>query len=76
MNNLHLYSEQTDTLELMLDLGSNYDIVIDKSVYEKLRMRLTPRLYANYRREGLTDTVAEFRGSRWFVAVWLSLIAR
>ncbi|RXI24364.1 MAG: hypothetical protein C7K11_01495 [Candidatus Amulumruptor caecigallinarius] len=62
VNNLHLYSEQTDTLELMLDLGSNYDIVIDKSVYEKLRMRLTPRLYANYRREGLTDTVAEFRG--------------
>ena len=60
VNDLQLYSEQTDTLNLMFDLGSNYDIIIDKIVYEKLRKRQTPRMYTNYRREGLTDTIAEF----------------
>lgn len=60
VNNLPLCSEQTDSLNLMLDLGSNYDIIIDKTVYEKLRKRQTPRMYTNYRREGLTDTIAEF----------------
>ena len=62
VNDLQLYSEQTDTLNVMFDLGSNYDIIIDKTVYEKLRQCQTPRMYANYRREGLTDTIAEFRG--------------
>lgn len=60
VNDLQLYSEQTDTLNVMFDLGSNYDIIIDKTVYEKLRKRQTPRMYTNYRREGLTDTIAEF----------------
>ena len=60
VNDLQLYSEQTDTLNVMFDLGSNYDIIIDKTVYEKLRKRQTPRMYINYRREGLTDTIAEF----------------
>ena len=60
VNNLPLCSEQTDSLNLMLDLGSNYDIIIDKTVYEKLRKRQTQRMYTNYRREGLTDTIAEF----------------
>lgn len=60
VNDLQLYSEQTDTLNVMFDLGSNYDIIIDKAVYEKLRKRQTPRMYINYRREGLTDTIAEF----------------
>jgi len=62
INNLPLYSKQTDSLDLMLDLGSNYDIVIDKTVYEKLRQIQAPKVYANFRREGLTDTIAEFRG--------------
>ena len=60
VNDLQLYSEQTDTLNVMFDLGSNYDIIIDKTVYEKLRKRQTPRMYTNYRREGLTDTIAVF----------------
>lgn len=60
VNDLQLYSEQTDTLNVMFDLGSNYDIMIDRTVYEKMRQRQTPRIYANYRREGLTDTIAEF----------------
>lgn len=60
VNDLQLYSEQTDTINVMFDLGSNYDIIIDKTVYEKLRKRQTPRMYTNYRREGLTDTIAEF----------------
>ena len=62
INNFPLYSEQTDSLSLMLDLGSNYDILIDKDVYEKLRQRHDSRTYVNYRREGLTDTIAEFSG--------------
>lgn len=62
VNNLQLYSKQTDTLNVMFDLGSNYDIIIGKTVYEKLKQRLTPRMYTNYRREGLTDTIAEFQG--------------
>ena len=62
INNFPLYSEQTDSLSLMLDLGSNYDILIDKDVYEKLRQRHDSRTYLNYRREGLTDTIAEFSG--------------
>lgn len=66
VNNLPLYSKQTDSLNLMLDLGSNYDIIIDKSTYEKLRMSQTPRTYTNYRREGLTDTIAVFRGITMF----------
>ena len=66
VNNLPLYSKKTDSLNLMLDLGSNYDIIIDKSTYEKLRMSQTPRTYTNYRREGLTDTIAEFRGITMF----------
>lgn len=60
VNDLQLYSEQTDTLNVMFDLGSNYDIIIDKNVYETLLKRQTPRMYINYRREGLTDTIAEF----------------
>ena len=60
VNDLQLYSEQTDTLNVMFDLGSNYDIIIDKNVYETLLKRQTPRMYTNYRREGLTDTIAEF----------------
>lgn len=60
VNDLQLYSEQTDTINVMFDLGSNYDIIMDKTVYEKLRKRQTPRMYTNYRREGLTDTIAEF----------------
>lgn len=60
VNDLQLYSEQTDTINVIFDLGSNYDIIIDKTVYEKLRNRQTPRMYTNYRREGLTDTIAEF----------------
>ena len=60
VNDLQLYSEQTDTINVMFDLGSNYDIIIDKTVYEKLRKRQTPRMYTNYRREGLTDTISEF----------------
>ena len=62
INNFPLYSKQTDSLSLMLDLGSNYDILIDKDVYEKLRQRHDSRTYVNYRREGLTDTIAEFSG--------------
>lgn len=62
INNFPLYSEQTDSLSLMLDLGSNYDILIDKDVYEKLRQHHDSRTYVNYRREGLTDTIAEFSG--------------
>lgn len=60
VNDLQLYSEQTDTLNVMFDLGSNYDIIIDKNVYETLLKRQTPRMYTNYHREGLTDTIAEF----------------
>ena len=66
VNNLPLYSKQTDSLDLMLDLGSNYDIIIDKNTYEKLRMSHSQRTYTNYRREGLTDTIAEFRGITMF----------
>lgn len=66
VNDLQLYSEQTDTLNVMFDLGSNYDIIIDKTVYEKLRKRQTPRMYTNYRREGLTDTIAEFHDITMF----------
>lgn len=62
VNNLQLYSKQTDTLNIMFDLGSNYDIIIDRTTYEKLRQCQTPRRYANYRREGLTDTITEFGG--------------
>ena len=62
INNFPLYSEQTDSLSLMLDLGSNYEILIDKDVYEKLRQRHDSRTYVNYRREGLIDTIAEFSG--------------
>lgn len=62
VNNLPMYSKQTDSLDLMFDLGSNYDIIIDKNTYEKLRMSHSQRTYTNYRREGLTDTIAEFRG--------------
>ena len=62
VNNLPLCSEQTDSLNLMLDLGSNYDVIIDKDVYEKLRQHHVPRKYVNFRREGLTDTIAEFSG--------------
>lgn len=61
-----LYSKQTDSLDLMFDLGSNYDIIIDKNTYEKLRMSHSQRTYTNYRREGLTDTIAEFRGITMF----------
>ena len=66
VNDLQLYSEQTDTLNVMFDLGSNYDIIIDKTVYEKLRKRQTPRMYTNYCREGLTDTIAEFHDITMF----------
>ena len=66
VNNLPLYSKQTDSLDLMFDLGSNYDIIIDKNTYEKLRMSHSQRTYTNYRREGLTDTIAEFRGIAMF----------
>ena len=66
VNDLQLYSEQTDTINVMFDLGSNYDIIIDKTVYEKLRKRQTPRMYTNYRREGLTDTIAEFHDITMF----------
>lgn len=44
------------------DLGANYDMLIDQTVYEKLRKHQTPRRYAIFRREGLTDTVEEFHG--------------
>lgn len=66
VNDLLLYSEHTDTLSVMFDLGSNYDIIIDETVYEKLRQSQTPRIYTNYRREGLTDTIAEFCGVTMF----------
>ena len=66
VNNLPMYSKQTDSLDLMFDLGSNYDIIIDKNTYEKLRMSHSLRTYTNYRREGLTDTIAEFRGITMF----------
>lgn len=66
VNNLPLYSKQTESLDLMFDLGSNYDIIIDKNTYEKLRMSHSQRTYTNYRREGLTDTIAEFRGITMF----------
>lgn len=66
VNDLQLYGEQTDTLNVMFDLGSNYDIIIDKTVYEKLRKRQTPRMYTNYHREGLTDTIAEFHDITMF----------
>ena len=62
INDLSLYGEQTDSLQLMFDLGSNYDLLIDKTVYEKLRKQQTPRRYAFFRREGLIDTVEEFQG--------------
>ena len=62
INDLSFYGEQTDSLQLMFDLGSNYDLLIDKTVYEKLRKHQTPRRYAFFRREGLTDTVEEFQG--------------
>ena len=62
INDLSLYGEQTDSLQLMFDLGSNYDLLIDKTVYEKLRKLQTPRRYSFFRREGLTDTVEEFQG--------------
>lgn len=62
INDLSLYGEQTDSLQLMFDLGSNYDLLIDKTVYEKLRKQQTPRRYAFFRREELIDTVEEFQG--------------
>lgn len=62
INKLPLYNELTDSLHLLLDLGSNYDIIIDKTTCEKLQKHYTPRRYINYRRVGLTDTIAEFRG--------------
>lgn len=62
INDLSLYGEQTDSLQLMFDLGSNYDILIDQTVYEKLRKHQTPRRYAIFRKEGLTDMVEEFQG--------------
>lgn len=66
VNDLQLYSKQTDTLNVMFDLGSNYDIIIDETLYKKLRQQQTPRIYTNYRREGLTDTIAEFCGITMF----------
>ena len=62
INKLPLYSEQTDSLNLILDLGSNYDVIINKDVYKRLLQHHVPRKYANFRREGLTDTIAEFSG--------------
>lgn len=62
INDLSLYGEQTDSLQLIFDLGSNYDMLIDQTVYEKLRKHQTPRRYAIFRREGLTDMVEEFQG--------------
>ena len=62
INDLSFYGEQTDSLQLMFDLGSNYDLLIDKTVYEKLRKQQTPRRYAFFRREELIDTVEEFQG--------------
>lgn len=62
INDLSLYGEQTDSLQLIFDLGSNYDMLIDQTVYEKLRKHQTPRRYAIFRREGLTDMVEEFYG--------------
>lgn len=62
INDLSLYGERIDSLQLMFDLGSNYDLLIDKTIYEKLRKHQTPRRYAFFRREGLTDTVEEFQG--------------
>lgn len=62
INDLSLYGEQTDSLQLIFDLGSNYDMLIDQTVYEKLRKQQTPRRYAIFRREGLTDMVEEFHG--------------
>lgn len=37
-------------------------LTIDQTVYEKLRKHQTPRRYAIFRREGLTDMVEEFYG--------------
>lgn len=62
INDLSLYGEQTDSLQLIFDLGSNYDMLIDQTVYEKLRRHQTPRRYSIFRREGLTDLVEEFHG--------------
>lgn len=62
INDLSLYGGQTESLQLMFDLGSNYDLLIDKTVYEKLRKQQTPRRYAFFRREELIDTVEEFQG--------------
>lgn len=62
INDLSLYGEQTDSLQLIFDLGSNYDMLIDQTVYEKLRKQQTPRRYAFFRREELIDTVEEFQG--------------
>lgn len=62
INDLSLYGEQTDSLQLIFDLGSNYDMLIDQTVYERLRKHQTPRRYAIFHREGLTDMVEEFHG--------------
>ncbi len=62
INSFPLYSKQTDSLNLILDLGANYDVIIDKTVYKKLQRHHTPRRYVNFRRVGLTDTIAEFSG--------------
>lgn len=60
-NKLPLYNKQIDSLNLLVDLGSNYDIIIDKSTCEKLQKHYIPRRYTNYRRVGLTDTISEFK---------------
>ena len=62
INKLSLYNKQTDSLKLLVDLGSNYDIIIDKKTCKKLQKCYIPRRYTNYRRVGLTDTISEFRG--------------
>jgi len=61
INKLPLYNEITDSLNFLLDLGSNYDIMINEEMYNKLKKHYTPRRYINYRRAELTDTIAEFK---------------
>ena len=63
VNNLPLCSEQTDSLNLMLDLGSNYDVIIDKDVYECLarkqkRLKIGTKLIFS---DELTGTVIELK---------------
>lgn len=62
VNKLQLYSKETDTLNTMFHLGSNYDIKTDKITYDKLRQN-NARVKSSEKQKGT-----------YFLAVYCSLL--